>query len=201
MTAHLTDPLVANPLALASGGRSFAKHRPRAMLRSSAWPRSVAAATLSVVALSAHIARADTPYPSIPPAAANTDGGNPTRCARDAQLVESIPITTRLTTGKLVSPGTLELKWSPSCQGNWARFVAKKIRVPGGVAGYYGRVWVTGGMFGRTYSYKVRDPNTSTLAFYTSMVWAPSPSCASAHVKLFNTRDSVLVAYASTGCY
>jgi hypothetical protein len=162
------------------------------------------AAMLALVASSviARTAQADTPYPSVPAAAVGTDGGNPTRCARDAQIVQSIPIRSRVTgSSNIHTTATLQLRWSPSCQGNWARLVANRIRVRGGVAGYYGRIWVTGGMFGHSYSYGVRDPNTSSQAFYTSMVWAPSPSCASAHAALYNTMNNVVIGFADTGCF
>ncbi|HTD10153.1 MAG TPA: hypothetical protein VK680_14805 [Solirubrobacteraceae bacterium] len=147
---------------------------------------------------------ADTPYPTVPQEAQGTEGGNPTRCSHDAEVVEQVPVQVALNgyPGRTLLAGYLQLRWSPSCQGNWARFIAHQVVVNGGAWGYYGKVWVTGGVFGHTHSEKVNDNfSGSSLAFYTSMVWAPDPHCASAHVQLYDELTDVQGPSASTLCY
>lgn len=168
--------------------------------------RLVVGAIASVLAVIAAVAPAlaDTPYPSVPRAAQGTEGGNPTRCSHDAEVVEQVPVQVALNgyPGQTFLAGNLQLRWSPSCQGNWARFIANRVVVNGGEWGYYGKVWVTGGLYGHTHSQKVNDFfSGSSLAFYTSMVWAPDPHCASAHVQLYDLQTSTIGPSASTRCY
>jgi hypothetical protein len=149
-------------------------------------------------------ATADTPYPSVAHRAQGTEGGNPTRCSHGAQVVEQVPVEVALEgyPGQMFLAGYLQLRWSPSCEGNWARFVAHQVIVNGGAWGYYGKVWVTGGVFGHTHSEKVNDFfRGSSLAFYTSMVWAPSPHCASAHVQLYDEQTDTIGPSAETHCF
>jgi hypothetical protein len=149
-------------------------------------------------------ATADTPFPSVPQAAQETDSGDPTRCTNDAETVESVPVNVALEgyPGQTFTAGYLELRWSPSCQGNWARFSANQVVVDGGAWGYYGEVSVTGGMFSHSFSQNVNDFfSGSSASFYTSMVWAPTPSCASAHVQLYDEQTDTLGPSAETACY
>ncbi len=158
----------------------------------------------ALVAAPVPLVAADTPFPTVPPEAQGTDSGDPVRCTGDAETVESVPVNVALEgyPGQIFTAGYVELRWSPSCEGNWARFTADQVVIDGGAWGYYGTVSITGGMFSHSFSQSVNSFfSGNSDNFYTSMVWAPAPSCASAHVQLYDEQTDTLGPSAETACY
>jgi Protein of unknown function (DUF2690) len=159
----------------------------------------------TLTGIGATAARADNPLFQYPGGA--LEGGNPNTmgCTYDAQTVQSVPVTgwqLSYATGKnvLVNYGTLQLRYSPRCQTNWARAILHSpispysgTHVPVAMSWAPAAIRVEGGMSNRYYTY-VYAQAAYDLVFYTNMVYSPTmprpdpysdpPDCARAKVVL-----------------
>lgn len=157
------------------------------------------------------------------------EGADPiqTGCSRDAYTVDSEPITVNSPNHYGAVIGHIDLRYSPSCQTNWARVVLQSVNGIAVASLYWPAVARIEGGNNHTYHYWVWQPQVtaSSGVIWTNMVYSPTmwhppgtdaPNCAQAEfaIVLWGPYNNVDLgyfeqrgwltdgyAYGNTGCF